>query len=154
MTTTRNFLGIPVDGDIHHDSVYRAAQRPVEDLHPALQAVLDDPNVVEFGWTQYTPYFNDGDPCEFSVYGLWLRTPEDVGYDDNRYALELDDHRTMGGYNSVRAKKYQGTWDTARALDNLIQSGAFNEVLLETFGDHAYITVRKDKIEVEAYSHD
>lgn len=24
------------------------------------------PNVLGFTWTQYTPYFNDGEPCEFS----------------------------------------------------------------------------------------
>ena len=27
-----------------------------------------NPNIDGIYWTQYTPYFNDGDPCEFSVH--------------------------------------------------------------------------------------
>lgn len=34
------------------------------------------------------------------------------------------------------------------------ESGAFDTVLLKHFGDHAMVTVRKDGIEVEYYSHD
>ena len=29
---------------------------------------VEHPKVKSFGWTQYTPYFNDGDTCYFSVH--------------------------------------------------------------------------------------
>ncbi len=34
----------------------------------ALQEVFDQhPRLAKIGWRQYTPSFNDGDPCEFTV---------------------------------------------------------------------------------------
>lgn len=32
-------------------------------------------------WDQYTPYFNDGEPCEFSVYDLYVTKDEDADTD-------------------------------------------------------------------------
>lgn len=57
-----------------------------------------------------------------------------------------------------RVKAYKGL-DQARlerclALDKAIESGAFDDVLIEAFGDHAEVTVKKDGISVEFYSHD
>jgi hypothetical protein len=85
-TATRSFLGIPVEGDITAGST-RVDQKPIEELQPLLQAVLDDPTIVEFGWRQYTPYFNDGEPCEFGVSGLWVRV---TGVEDEADAWELE----------------------------------------------------------------
>jgi RecG-like helicase len=32
------------------------------------QLFADYPDLQSFGWSQYTPYWNDGSPCEFMVY--------------------------------------------------------------------------------------
>ncbi|MGP4084148.1 hypothetical protein [Streptomyces sp. KR55] len=169
----RNFLGIPVQGDITHGAT-RKEQKPIEELQPILQAVLDDPTIVEFGWRQYTPYFNDGEPCTFSVYGLWVRTEDDqdVVDDDDDYELELDGtHRSLGDepYRKVPTNENGSGWkwekgpyegpdkaryDRCHALWHALESGAFDNVLLDTFGDHARVTVRRDGIEVEFYQHD
>ena len=171
MTTTRNFLGIPVEGDIN-EGEKRAHQKPIEDFQPILQAVLNDSTITEFGWQQYTPYFNDGDPCTFSAYGTWVRTtsdPEDADPND----LDVDyNHATLGQMdggewvadpgNSGRRKKvgdtYEGPdkarFDRVKALSRAIDSGEYLDVLLDAFGDHARITVRRDGIEVEFYEHD
>ncbi|GAA0641570.1 hypothetical protein GCM10009548_02250 [Streptomyces malaysiensis subsp. malaysiensis] len=165
MTSRRSFLGIPVEGDITEGAT-RVDQKPIEELRPIMQAVLDDPTIIEFGWRQYTPYFNDGDPCEFSAYGLWVRTDADEGDDIDEYDLEVDSHRTLGKVPwvySEEARKYErGTYegpdearyDRCQALDGAIQGGAFEHVLLEAFGDHASITVRREGIEVDFYAHD
>ncbi|MGK5533348.1 hypothetical protein [Streptomyces sp. URMC 129] len=167
---TTNFLGIPVHGDITIGQD-RKKQRPIEELQPILQAVLDDPSVVEFGWRQYTPYFNDGDPCVFSAYGVWVRTDADTDVDD-RYELWLDGtHRSLGNVPYIRATApetaagwrwvpgdYVGPdkarYDRCRALGAAIEGGEFYDVLLQAFGDHASVTVRRDGIEVESYDHD
>lgn len=73
----KNFLGIPIHGDINPGDK-RARQRPLEELEPFIRAVLDDPYIHSFGWEQGTPYFNDGDPCVFSVGDLWFRTVDDL----------------------------------------------------------------------------
>lgn len=170
MTTDTNFLGMPVSGDITQGST-RVEQKPIEELAPLFQALLDDPTIVEFGWRQYTPYFNDGDPCEFDVHGLWVRTTAEVDTDDEtfgEYDLDVDYHPSLGkekghwvgewpnreyvcdGYEGPDEERY----NRCQALDRALQSGAFESELLKHFGDHAMVTVRKDGIEVEFYSHD
>ncbi|RCH70525.1 hypothetical protein DT019_03275 [Streptomyces sp. SDr-06] len=162
--TNRNFLGIPVEGDYTAGST-RTEQKPIEELQPILQAVLDDPTIIEFGWRQYTPYFNDGDPCEFSVYGTWVRTAEDADTDDE-YELEVDSHRSLGKRPYRKDPEtgeygflpYEGPdearYDRCRALSGAVEGGHFETVLLDAFGDHATITVRRDGIHVDFYEHD
>ncbi len=168
MTTEhRNFLGLTVEGDITQGST-RVEQRPVEDLQPTLQAVLDDPTILEFGWRQYTPYFNDGEPCKFSIYGLWVRTNTDEDTDD----LNLDSgHPSLGeepyievadpsraGGRTWKKGPYQGPdqarYERCHALRRAIEGGEFENVLLAAFGDHAAVTVRRDGIQVDFYEHD
>jgi hypothetical protein len=166
----RNFLGIPVSGDIRQGSS-RVDQKPVEDLAPLLQAVLDDPTITEFGWTQYTPYFNDGDVCEFSVNEMWIRTTDEVDTDDK----EFDDYDLYWGYHPSLGRKnweyrgeypnrkyvelgYEGPdedrYNRVKSLNDAITSGVYETALLNAFGDHAIVTVRKDGIEVDSYEHD
>jgi len=162
MTTTRNFLGIPVDGDITRAEP-RTRQRPLEDFSPLLQAVLDDPLVTEFGWRQFTPYFNDGDPCVFGAGSVWVRTCDD-GEDADRDALDVEYHATLSPrrwnakavrYEDIeRAPEKAALYVHCEALADAVESGAFDEVLLEAFGDHADITVKRDGITVEFYEHD
>lgn len=177
MTTTNSFLGILVEGDIVRRDP-KIKQRPLEEFAPILQAVLDDESIVEFGWHQYTPHFNDGDPCEFGVGSPWFRTVqnvaaskpadgEDDGEDDGEtWQLELCSNTTLGERRRTwnREKKdweygdYVGTdaarYDRCQALKDAMGSGAFDEVLLAAFGDHAEVTVKRDGIQVDFYSHD
>lgn len=171
---TTNFLGIPVQGDITRGAT-RTEQKPIEELQPILQAVLDDPTIVEFGWRQYTPYFNDGEPCTFSVHGLWVRTETDRDAEDQEDEYDLDvgyGHPSLGqmtggewvddpdrpGRRKKVGERYEGPdlarYERCHALDAAIQGGAFEHVLLDAFGDHALVTVRKSGIEVEFYEHD
>jgi hypothetical protein len=168
MTSTKNFLGIPVVGDINEGDK-RAKQRPIEDLAPLMQAILDDPTITEFGWTQYTPYFNDGDPCTFGVRGeIWVRTITDEDVDDT-YQLEISrygGHPSLGkrdrtwnrDTSSFDEHPYEGPdearYDRCLALSDAIEGGEFLDVLLDAFGDHAEITVKKDGIKVDFYEHD
>ncbi len=163
-----NFLGIPVEGDI--DKPDRTEQRPLSELEPLLRAVIDDPTIHSFGWRQYTPYFNDGDPCKFGVHEAWFLTVDDVANPD--FSDDFDeedywpgyDHPTLGGrgsdwVNGRRVTKpYVGPdearYDRAVALAEAITGGAFEDVLLDAFGDHARITVKATGITVETYEHD
>jgi hypothetical protein len=161
---TTNFLGIPVAGDIIRGE-HRKSQRPLEEFAPILQAVLDDPTVTEFGWRQYTPYFNDGDACVFGASQVWVRTDADA--DTDQGDLDID-------YNHPSIGKRQRTWnratsefdyapyegpdesryDRCTALGDAIDGGEFDDVLLTAFGDHADVTVRRAGIKVETYDHD
>lgn len=155
-------MGMPVSGDIHE--AHRDDQRPVSELQDVFLALVNHPKVVDFGWAQYTPYFNDGDTCEFSVGGPWLRTIDDIDPDDDdfsHYDYEIEFHPTLGSrvWDSEARKlvttkpKYP---DVAELVNKLldIQNGCYENDLLNTFGDHAMITVTKNGITVDEYSHD
>ncbi|MFF9653065.1 hypothetical protein [Streptomyces sp. NPDC014622] len=161
---------MPVSRELRYGSS-RTDQQPVEELAPLLQALLDDPTITEFGWTQYTPYFNDGDVCEFSVGEIWVRTTAEVDTDEiehDDYDLSLWGHPSLGRVNY----EYRGEWPNreyvelgyegpdekryrrVKELNDAITSGAYENALLAAFGDHALVTVRKAGIEVESYEHE
>lgn len=195
---TRNFIGIPIDGDITRGD-RRVEQKPLSELEPLLRAVLNDPTIHSIGWYQYTPYFNDGEPCTFSVGEPWFRTVDDVrkaggldendeGYawlgkeqkddeeDDDDYDYEDDDTFTIGygGHPSLGERKYdyvgeypnrervdrgyegpdEARFDRVQKLADAVNSGAFEDVFLEAFGDHCRVTITATGITVDEYSHD
>ncbi len=170
--TRKNFLGIPVEGDIQRGSS-RVPQRPLSELEPLLRRVIEDPFIDSIGWKQYTPYFNDGEPCEFSVGHPWFRTTSDVAsrstddededYDGDDYRFELDgEHPSLGRREYDWRRKvelpYEGEhealYDACSKLSKAVNGGEFEDVLLEAFGDHAQVTVRASGITVDSYSHD
>jgi hypothetical protein len=130
---------------------------------------------VEFGWTQYTPYFNDGDPCVFRVGTPWFRTTadaasdEDDDYDEDdtdRLTVDYGSHPTLGSrerpwnpqtreYGVGRYEgEHEASYDRCLALSEAVDSSAFDHVLLDAFGDHCSVTVKRDGITVDEYSHD
>ena len=61
-------LGRPITGDVsHYSTKERVEPRPISELLEALDGLLEFPEVEAVRWTQYSPYFNDGDVCEFGV---------------------------------------------------------------------------------------
>ncbi len=162
--TKTNFLGIPVAGDINKGDK-RTPQKPLSELEPLMRAVLDDPTMKAFGWNQYTPFFSDGDPCVFGIGETWFLTDADPDPDDvdDRYEFSMDSsHPSLGGRKYDWEKKvdlpYDGPdearYDRVKALSRAIGSGAFNDVLLEAFGDHAEVRIAASGITVDTYHHD
>lgn len=164
-----NFLGIPIEGDITTSHRSNITQRPVEEFGPILQAVLEAVPDIKVTWKQYTPYFNDGDPCEFNVHDAGFSIPGVTdgttdGWGREGYA-DSGDVQIAGG-DETEWKTGLGYVPTGRVfprhpavdaiaeLADAIAGGAFENALLDAFGDHAEVTVTKDKIDVEYYEHD
>lgn len=130
----RNFLGIPIIGTPMAGAT-RVDQYSQEAFGEIVKTLLDDEFFVDFGWVQYTPYFNDGEPCEFSTTGFWVRTIKDLklettisveGDGDESEELdfedtdnfEFDSHPTLGkleypdGYwvNGYGSERKPGTY--------------------------------------------
>lgn len=114
-------------------------------LQPALLDVFNKhPEIVAFGWTQYTPYFNDGDTCEFSVGDLYVTKDAEVAEEDSLWDWD-GVYRTMGGYSEDEIK-------TLTSLEKILSS---NEELLQVaFGDHVQVIVTPLGVDVEEYDHD
>ncbi len=79
MTT---FAGLEINGSIQYGSEPKD-QRSQEEFTEILERALAVEGIGGFKWHQYTPYFNDGDPCVFS--------PSAYNYDEGDEE-DTDDH--------------------------------------------------------------
>lgn len=120
------------------------------------------PNVESFGWTQYTPYFNDGDACEFYANTDYLIINGEYAEDSEWFSkIVIKDY----GVWNRESKKYEGRVeeDNLKYNENLVD--AYNEIVeflsnfdnrfyLSKFGDHAEIVVSKFGLEISDCDHD
>lgn len=96
----------------------------------------EHPTLDSFGWTQYTPYFNDGDECVFRVnnWEPYINGMDPYGDDDDRDELAWEQL-------SKQVRQFLTHFD--------------DDTMRDLFGDHAMITIhRLGQTTVEEYSHD
>jgi hypothetical protein len=121
-----------------------------------------NPAVTAIIWTQYTPYFNDGDTCEFGVnepYFTNAKNLEDVtrwgeyeGEDETEWSetswgfkYEGDrKNRTFEGIDKASIDKFSA----------LIQSSDMESVMLAMFDNHVRVTATRNGFDVDEYDHD
>lgn len=110
------------------------------------------PVVKKISWTQYTPYFNDGDPCVFRVYGPeFLSIWADGDHNDFDGDIDGEDGEFYGE-DVAHQEEVNIYKDRIQGLNSLINSS--EEFFLELFGDGSAVTVSRDGITVEEYEHD
>lgn len=105
------------------------------------------PDLKSISWTQFTPYFNDGDTCYFGVYaGSSVRV-------NGKY----EGYEVFGSYGRGKKKEDQvvskEVAEAAEEIANYIES-INGDFLLDAFGDHVEITITPTGIMVEDYEHD
>jgi hypothetical protein len=168
MKPAPTFHGIPLSGEVYpYDPAAIVPQITSEEFAALLRPLIGHQDVKRFGWRQYVPYFNDGEPCEFGAHSVWVQTVADVDPDDfgdfDSDLFEVGDyHPTMGtkswdgvaGRWGVKDSLFPEVNALAEALKKAIESGAADNVLRAAFGDHAIITVTADGIDVEWYDHE
>ena len=101
------------------------------------------PEVKAVAWTQYTPYFMDGDPCEFSVYEIY-----GASSDSEEAVSDLENGECEEGTEVFY--DHEGL----NGLSEILQSKAGHIILEAVFGDHKKIVVTQNGIEVERCRHD
>ena len=134
------------------------------------------PDLKSIHWTQYTPYFNDGDECEFGVHEICFtygadETEEDLEpYDSNIYPLYSEATVNMWAErakNASYAIKYRDdaiAWrkenpELAEFADDFdkFQTAVGNipdDVMKATFGNHVMVQITRDNLIIEEYDHD
>jgi hypothetical protein len=134
-----------------------------------------NPAVTIIRWNQYTPYFNDGDECVFSVYEPhFTNCPvEDKDNINNWGEYEGDDESIFSisdpswimKSDSIYYKKdkeillslkesNQLDIDSLKAFGDMIQSSEMEDVMRAMFDDHVTVTVTREGFEVEELEHD
>ena len=120
------------------------------------------PTLESFGWTQYTPYFNDGDTTIFSVNTDYISI-NDEAVDEAEWASDVN-VISWGTWNKD-LRIYEGRVEEPNPNYDPILTEASNEIkkflgrfdndfYLSKFGDHAEITVTKDGVDISDYDHD
>jgi hypothetical protein len=89
------------------------------------------PKINAIGWNQYTPYFNDGEECEFEVH------EPAVAWDTD----EIDYYEEVNWYSTPGLREtYQRLLCEIRAVVNQWS----DELKKSLFGDHVEIVFRRD----------
>lgn len=110
------------------------------------------PELEVLKWSQSTPSYNDGEPCEFSVsYLEFFLTGEYSSESDE------DDDDEVEGFCSYSIERQEGLSEKSKALLTAFNK-EFNElddVLKNIFGDGKEITIKRDgTVMVEDYEGD
>lgn len=114
-----------------------------------------NPSITAAVWPQYAPYFNDGDPCDFSVKDIVFTnaTPEMIeeyykemmwGEWENEEDSSFFAFGTWGIEKAV--KNLSGDYDiqSMKDLDKLLCSSTMSSVMQATFGgDHMIVATRE-----------
>jgi hypothetical protein len=141
--------------EIYRDARNRAkaavdeARKVVKDaFRSEATRLLDELQIDSFSWTQYTPYFNDGDACYFSVrseYGLTIDGESSEDYYIRTWNLtpEVDAENER---KRPMAEKFKRVTEFLNQFDE--------DDMLFMFDDHVEVTVTRDDITTEEYSHD
>ncbi|MCK9901332.1 hypothetical protein MXD63_14750 [Frankia sp. Cpl3] len=155
-TDTTTFAGLPIKGEVSRYTEPRGAQKTAEDFKKALDRLLGLPGVKAVVWHQYTPYFNDGDPCTFGIHldGVAL-DPAPEGASSPYESIEDDKGNELSVYEVWDLRDAPTVADVHRALKALEGDlGSYEDVFLKAFGDPARVIARADGFTVEDYSHD
>lgn len=130
-----------------HEEITKKAKEGFQELVRDL--FEDHPTLISFGWRQYTPYFNDGDPCYFNAWteDISLQTADDEEDDFSLYGCTERD--------GDRVPKKDITPFQKAGLAVLEVLGVFDEDDYEQmFGDHCRVVVTQEGVEVEEYGHE
>jgi hypothetical protein len=153
-------------------SKYIEAKKKMEDLRKQIEEqaktffqeeskeiFAKHPDLERFSWTQYTPYFNDGDECVFGVNRdyIGLAMKDEVADVEDDEEEDFDDYET---YDYVNGKKVYRSDDKLTAKqragrDVIAFLHLFEDEDYKTmFGNHVRVTVSRDGVSKDDYEHD
>ena len=129
-------------------AMFKEVTKEFFDKNPAITALV---------WTQYTPYFNDGDTCVFRVHDVnFTNAPDD----------ELENVSPWGEYEG----DLEDVWveyfvkhipdsndidkESCEFIRKMIGSSEMEDIMLEMFGDHVKVVATRNGFDVEDYEHD
>ena len=108
------------------------------------------PEVQSIVWVQYTPYFNDGEECIFSI-----DIPTFCNTDNPEYAQRLYEGEDIGieGLGSIPYKEIKKN-KIAKELVETIRSPLGMEIFRLAFGDGYMVVATKQGFSILPYDHE
>lgn len=113
-------------------------------------------NVV--GWSQYTPYFNDGDACIFQSKAAYAFVSNAKDYENISYGSYDGDDESVW----VDDPDYGDYYEEAIPKSTVVHAAILRRMLgkiddtvfLEMFGDHVKVFATREGFDVQEYDHD
>lgn len=109
------------------------------------------PRVESVTWTQYTPYFNDGDACHFGVGEFYVLLDSDKDEDND----EEDSYSFQDRWESytLKSKKDPELKALGKDLEKL-EDELPEDVMEAVFGDHVKVVATTKGFKVTEYEHE
>ena len=126
-----------------------------EILVTKMQSVKKEYPIESFRWVQYTPYFNDGEPCVFLVNDLeFCIKKEDYQKFINKDSSYFTDDEN--NQNLCWISDYNVNLDDFPKIKELVDFFQLidYEYFEDAFGDHAEIVFDGLEFNIEEYQHD
>lgn len=149
------------------EELKKAEKSATKDVMELLKGLMkSNPLLVGLRWEQYTPHFNDGDACEFSVGEPALKfansiVPAKDPNDEDDYEdgwVEdycIDDEFFEKKADILNHKDIAALKKTVKDVHTVFAKlSSMEDALLTMFGDHMQITVTADGVESDDYEHD
>lgn len=118
-----------------------------ENLITVYNALFDKfPEIDGVVWDQYTPYFNDGEPCYFSVNELRICSsaittafPDISDYgNDEMYAYSIQYAVQKDGVSAATRERYMSIVKEAKEISTIAQQN--EDIWEDVFGDHVKVS--------------
>lgn len=104
----------------------------------------ENPKIYGIMWEQYTPHFNDGDTCYFSVHEMQCSFNEEEFEDaSSSYSLEDSEEEEYDKDQHENFNKF------AEEMSDIP-----SEIFEAMFGDHCQVKVTRNGFDVQEYEHD
>lgn len=149
------FMGMVVEGK--YGSWKRIPQEPIQNLLPYFKTAFEN-GITALKWHQYTPGFNDGDPCEFSVHEPRVTTNAVVAaaWLDNAEP-DMEEAYPDKSYDYYDDYDYESTSDHPDGLtdetypDIPVDAGRFEDAVRAKFGNDVEVVVTPNRVVVFEY---
>jgi hypothetical protein len=164
---------------VYQEEITKVSAFIADDIGECFKSLCEKvPSIKKLGWSQFTPYFNDGDPCEFSANGYTIAFSNDVSDYDLAYDSScLNKDGTIQLLESMPSEedlsKEYPDWKSREELFSAIlkqltieqrsaireffeiMSSLSDDLLKFTFEDHSLVIYSSDgSHEVEEYEHE
>jgi hypothetical protein len=129
-----------------------AAKKVKELFHVAVAELFkENPKLTSISWTQYTPYFNDGDTCEFSSGHDYC----DInGVNEDDWEDEDEDEEDSESEDSELPEVTEAEMKVLKKVVSDFMKHWDDDDMYDLFGDHVQVTVTAKGIETEDYEHE
>ncbi len=140
-----------------------------KNFHKLTTTIFDEyPEVKNFGWRQYTPYFNDGEECVFdaNTSDFFINGFDEYGDEAWGYNDEVIEEDNLWGENYNHRKEVYGNGGKVPNPNYDPRIGAIYEAISELlnvfddedyrgmYGDHTIVVVTPKGVETSSFEHD